>query len=64
MDTAITCSVSPCTVVLQFADPLLSLSVADATQVAISIGAAWALGFCIRAVIRVIHTDVSSTESE
>jgi glycerol uptake facilitator-like aquaporin len=63
-DTVITCTVSPCTVVLQHNIPLLDMTPADALQVTAAIVGAWAVGFCFRVVIQLFHDGSSTTESE
>jgi hypothetical protein len=63
-DTSITCTVSPCTVIVQLDSPLLSMSPEDGLQIALSIVGVWTLGFCIRAVIKVLHDGGSSSSNE
>lgn len=63
-DTYVTCSVSPCTVVIQLDSPLLSMDSATALTLCASIVGAWALGFVIRMIIKVINGGETETEKE
>ncbi len=63
-DTYVTCSVSPCTVVIQLDSPLLAITPEEALQVAVAILGAWAVGFCFRAVIQLLKDGPTETESE
>ena len=61
-DTTVTCTVSPCTVVIQLDSPLLSMDEASAAQIAVAIAAAWATGYAIRMVIRALNNGPSTNE--
>lgn len=47
-DTVITCTVSPCTVVLQLSHPLLDLTVQQGAEIALAIVGVWAIGVVYR----------------
>lgn len=65
-DTTVTCTVSPCTVVLQIDVPLLNIDEAAGAQIAIAIVAVWTVGWSVRQLIRVLNSDgaTSTKESE
>lgn len=65
-DTYITCSVSPCQIVTTLDVPILNLDELAGAQIAGAILAVWAVGFCFRALIRVLNIDgkTSNFESE
>ena len=64
-DTYITCTVSPCQIVTTLDVPVLNIDEEGGALIAGAILAVWALGFGIRALIRVLHSDgVSTSESE
>ncbi|MFZ3127186.1 MAG: hypothetical protein WA136_04135 [Rhodoferax sp.] len=61
-DTVITCTVSPCTVVIQLDSPILSMSLEDGTLIGFAIVAVWLIGFVYREISRAIKDDgISST---
>jgi len=53
-----------CTVTVQheFSIPLLSISTADAAQIAFAVVAVWAVGFGVRVLIQTLRTGDSSNE--
>ena len=62
-DTYITCTVSPCQIVTTLDIPLLNLTPADGLQISIAILGVWAIGFCFRAIIKVLNMDSVQTEN-
>jgi len=64
-DTTVTCTVSPCTVVVQIETPFFNIDPEGGALIAGAVLAVWALGFGIRTVIRTLNSDsVSTQESE
>ena len=63
-ETSITCTVSPCTVVIQLDSPILNLSPEDGTVIGFAIVAVWAVGLAFRMVSRVLNDGHSTPESE
>ena len=57
MPTYITCSVSPCDVSIALSNPVLDLSAADGVLLAGAILGVWAVGWAIRMLISVLHSD-------
>jgi len=63
-DTVVNCTVSPCTVVLSFDNPLMNIDSATGLTLCASIVGAWAVGLAFRFVIRAINGGDSSPTSE
>lgn len=64
-DTTITCTVSPCTVVIQLDSPILNMSLEDGAQIGLAIVAVWAIGAVYRLLSWVIKDDgVTTIERE
>jgi hypothetical protein len=56
-DTTITCTVSPCTVVLQLSHPLLDITPEQGAEIAIAVIAVWAVGVVYRLLSWAIKSD-------
>lgn len=64
-DTVITCTVSPCTVVLQLTHPLLDITLEQGSEIALAIVGVWAIAVVYRLLTRLIRGGVSQPfESE
>jgi hypothetical protein len=63
-DTTITCTVSPCTVVIQLDIPVLNMSPEDGTIIGFAIVAVWAVGLAFRMVSRVLNDGDQTSERE
>lgn len=63
-DTVITCTVSPCTVVIQLDLPILSMSLEDGALIGFAIVAVWAIGMVYRQLSRLLNNDGISTSGE
>jgi hypothetical protein len=60
--TSVTCSVSPCQVVIDL--PILNLDTDAGALIAGAVLAIWALGFGFRALIRALNIDSNTSTSE
>lgn len=63
-ETTVTCTVSPCTVVVQFQNELFNIDPEGGVLIASAIIAVWAMGYGIRSVIRALNTDGNNSTSE
>lgn len=63
-DTYITCTVSPCQIVTTLDVPVLNLDTEGGALIAGAILAVWAVGFGVRALIKVLNIDGVSSNSE
>lgn len=63
-DTVITCTVSPCTVVLQLTHPLLDMTPEQGSEIALAIVGVWAIAVVYRLLTRLIRDGDPQPERE
>lgn len=63
-DTVINCTVSPCTVQIQFTHPLLDITPEQGADIAIAVIAVWSIGVVYRLLTKAISSDGETIERE